>query len=70
MKKKYTMEEFEKMFDDAEAAALNKMDKDFENAIKGSEKEFDSMNKFTFTMQNVMAIVELKKQLFKTEEED
>jgi len=62
MKKKYTMEEFEKMFDDAEIKALEKLDKQLEDVAKN---ELDGMKKFGFTMQNMMAILELKKQLFK-----
>lgn len=63
MKKKYTMEEFEVIFNNAKIHALKKLDEDFEQATK-DEKGIDNLSKFAFSMQNMMAMIELQKEIF------
>lgn len=62
MKKKYTMEQFEEMFDDAMIKAIEQLSKELTEHVG---KEIDGMKQFAFTMQNTMAMAELKKILFK-----
>lgn len=66
MKKKYTMEQFEEMYDKAVIITLEKLLKEFEDA---SGEDVSPMGKFAFSMQNTMTICELKKILFEKGDE-
>ena len=63
MKKKYTMEEFKEMFDDAVKQSLEKLDADFEKSSKEKGKD-NQLGSFFFTLQNTMAYGELRHKLF------
>lgn len=60
---KYTLEEFEKMFDEAQIQAIEEMINDIKKADKN--KKMDDMHLFTFSMQNIMFSTKLKKILFR-----
>ena len=66
MKKKYTMEEFEEMFEKATIDTIDKLLKDFKEADK--EEKINPLAEFAFNMQNAMVISELHKELFKESE--
>lgn len=65
MEKKYTMEEFEEMFVKAQAKTMTILEKTIREKDNG--KEMDAMTGFVFTMQNMMVMSELYKNLFKGE---
>lgn len=64
MKQKYTIEEFKEMYDKAMKKALDKMDKEMKETQEKNGKE-DGMASALFSMQNMMAMIELKQCLFK-----
>ena len=59
MKKKYTMEQFEEMYDNAVMKTMEKLDKDFQE-----ESKIDGIGMVAFSLQNMLAMIELKKELF------
>lgn len=61
MKKKYTMEDFFEIFQEAEVKTLEKIAKDFKEA----GKDENPMTSMLFNLQNVMVMTELKKEIFK-----
>ena len=63
LNKKYTMEQFEEMFDEAVVKTIDKLIKEFKENSK--EEMRNPMLEFAFSMQNTMAMCELKKMLFK-----
>ena len=66
MKKKYTMEEFKEMFDNAKMEALEVIDKKFREA-KGMETQPEAKEEMFYllnSMQNMIAFSELEKILF------
>lgn len=63
MKKKYTMEEFEKIYSEAVVKATESLLKEFKEASMGDE--LNPMAEFAFSMQNTLAFAELHKILFK-----
>lgn len=68
MEERYTMEEFKKMFNEAEKVALKKLDSQMDEVIKEEGKEKDGMFNLLFSLQNIMAITEVKSALFKKEQ--
>ena len=66
--KKYTIEEIKEMFNKAEEKAIAKLDSDITNAMTKNGKD-DTMTKMIMGMQNIMAISELKNQLFNEDTE-
>lgn len=54
--KKYSGEELKKVLDDAVLKAIELIEKDFDEANKGSNKENNSLARLAFTMQNMLAI--------------
>ena len=66
--KKYTLEEIKVMFNKVEEKAIAKLDSDITNAMARSGKN-DPMSKMIMGMQNIMAIAELKNQLFNEDTE-
>lgn len=62
MKKKYTMDEFEKIYDEAMFKTIEELSKDL---VEHAGEKINGMQQLTFTMQNTMAMAELKKQIFK-----
>lgn len=54
--KKYSEEELKKVLDDAVLKAIELIEKDFDEANKGSNKEKNSLARLAFTMQNMLAI--------------
>lgn len=63
MKKKYTMEEFKEMFNEAMIKAIENLDKKMKEAQKETGRESGMMD-FMFSMQNMIAMTKLKKFLF------
>ena len=63
MKKKYTMEQFEEMFEEAVVRTIDKLLKEFKENAKEEIK--NPMMEFAFSMQNTMVLAELHKELFK-----
>lgn len=63
MKKKYTMEQFEEMFEEAVVRTIDKLLKEFKENAKEEMK--NPMMEFAFSMQNTMVLAELHKELFK-----
>ena len=57
--KKYTMEEFKEMYEEAVVKTIEELDKDFKEASNG-----DSMQMVAFSLQNLMVIATLKKNIF------
>ena len=64
MEKKYTMEEFEELYDNAIIKAIEKLDKEFQE-----KSNADGIGMFVFSFQNMLAMTELKKILFKKGDE-
>lgn len=64
MKKKYTIEEFKEMFDNAMKLSLEETKKDFKDAANDCGHPVDALEEMAFTMQNAMAYASLRKQLF------
>lgn len=66
MKKKYTMEEFKKMFEEAEAKVIEEFDEHLEEVQKkkGMEKGLPG---FAMQLQNMMIIAMLEHHLFEKE---
>lgn len=60
---KYTLEEFEKMFNEAQIQATEKMINDVKKADKN--KKLSDMQLFTISIQNILFSAELKKILFR-----
>lgn len=67
---KYTMEEFKKMYEEAEMMAIEKLDEDFTKATADKDVEKKGMHSFAFTMQNMLAMGMLKSILFKENKEN
>lgn len=65
---KYTMEEFEKKFNEAQAKALEELSGKFDEAVAESDTPRDSMAGFAFNMQNMLTLSVLKKHLFGKED--
>lgn len=59
---KYTLEEFEKMFDEAQRQAIKNMIEDMNKV--DSAKKMNDMHKFVFSMQNMLFGAEIKRILF------
>ena len=66
MKKKYTMEQFEEMFEEAVVRTIDKLLKEFKENAKEEIK--NPMMELAFSMQNTMVLAELHKELFKESE--
>ena len=64
MKKKYTIEEFKKMFDKAVGLALKETTKDFKEAVEKNNETVKPLEELAFTMQNGLAYAALRIQLF------
>ena len=64
--KKYTMEEFKKLYDHAVVETLEKVESDFIKA-QGEVKTDNPMERIAFTMQNVLVMATLKHYLFEKE---
>lgn len=64
MKKKYTIEEFKEMFDDAVKLSLKEICKDFKKAIEEKKESLDGSEELLFAMQNGFAYAALRKNLF------
>lgn len=64
MKKKYTIEEFEKMFDNAVTKAIEELDNKMLEQRKKKNTE-NNMGMVMFSLQNVLAYATLKNVLFK-----
>ena len=62
MERKYTMQDFEKMFLEAQKNAMSKLDKELK---KVNKKETDNFGNIMFTMHNMMVISQLYNELFK-----
>lgn len=58
----------EEDFDNAIVKTLEKLDKDYSKANDKNNKELNSMNMLVFSLQNLMAMQELKKTLFNKEQ--
>lgn len=61
MKSKTLIDELEEIFTEVEIETLKELDEDFKEK---SNQENDTMFQMAFTMQNVMVIATLKKNLF------
>jgi len=62
MERKYTMQDFEKMFLEAQKNVMSKLDKELK---KVNKKETDNFGNIMFTMHNMMVISQLYNELFK-----
>lgn len=67
MEQKYTLKEFEKLFNKAKMEVLKEMEKNFEKAAQEDGKA-DSMAMMAFNLQNMLCLTELKMKLFPKEE--
>lgn len=67
---KYTMKEFEEMFNNAEIKALESLKNAAKESGERQEGKDTSMAQMLFNMQNMLAYSELYKQLFKGEENE
>lgn len=63
--KKYTMKEFEEMYDKAVIKTEEKMTKDFKNTVDKTDKDIPPLAEFGFTLQNMLAMQKLKIELFR-----
>lgn len=63
MKKKYTMEEIKKMFDEAQVKTIEELNKDFEDSDSKSKEGQD----LYFMLHNIMVTSLLRKNLFGNE---
>lgn len=52
--KKYTMEEFEEMFNKAQREAIDKLEKDWKEALE-KDDNYDTTKMLGFTLQNLLA---------------
>lgn len=64
MKKKYTMEQFKEMFDEAQEKTIEELRKDFEE----SDAKKDNGKDILFMLHNIMVTATLRKYLFNKEE--
>ena len=67
--KKYTIEEFKEMFEDAKKAAIEKFDTDMEKVSKENGKD-DAFQRMMMSMQNMLICAELSRILFNVEDTD
>lgn len=65
--KKFTIKEFEEMFDNAVYEAMDSLDNKMKEVAEKNGK--DNKNEFIFSMQNIMAFAELRSKLFDKEKE-
>jgi hypothetical protein len=70
MRKKYTMEEFRTIVDNAQVLALKKLSDDFRKAMGEHENKVDPLSELAFSMQNVLAMTELKRCIFGDDKDD
>lgn len=64
MEKKYTIKEFEEMFDKARTEVIKEMGEEFEKAQSQLGDKNSSLGAAAFHLQNIMVITELKMKLF------
>lgn len=65
--KKYTMQEFKKMFCDASVKAIEELDEEMKKTVEEKDKKFDPAIGLIFTMHNMATIAKLKEILFEKE---
>lgn len=66
MAKKYTMDEFEKMYLEAQKVVMEKLNQDLENADK--ENKMDAIGSMMYNLHNMMVMAEMHGELFKKED--
>ena len=65
--KKYTMEEFKKMYEKAQQEVIEELENQMKEAMVENGKEENPMFMFGFTMQNIIATAKVYSKLFKEE---
>lgn len=67
---KYTMEEFEEKFLEAQRKTIEELDKQYEELSEKVDKEENPMGKIIYTMQNMMVIAKVHSYLFNEKGEE
>ena len=67
MERKYTMKEFEEMFKKAQIKTIEKLDMKMKEA--DTEGKMNGIGSFTFSLQNMLCMNVLYKELFRKENE-
>ena len=67
MERKYTMKEFEEMFKKAQIKTIEKLDMKMKEA--DTEGKMNGISAFTFSLQNMLCMNVLYKELFRKENE-